>query len=674
MTHPAMVDMLEASLPPPVYDPCFRPLNRLTKMLIKDLLIEKHHWNRHVLVRTITPCYKGVALTAWAEDERGDILMLRLYNQDDKRGKRDMQVILEQGTIVAVKQPYLRVMSEFHFGLHVYHASDAVFMAEFRELVPSCWRATDVELRDDMDWKRSGDSFSNMLRYHAAIDCYTRALECHSPMNGRADIIRSRAFAFCESGQFDAALSDFRDAPPVDAQDIICQARAYYSLEKYEDSSATLRCFRSSKRRKRAEINTEHNRLLARMNEKKYGEYRFRDLRAAAEAGTIHLDRATYIGPVERKWTDGGRGRGLFTTKGVKAGDLLLCEKAFAIVTHPYTPGEIESDDLISAVVQKLHRNPSLVSEFYELNNGGYNKPVGIINADGRAVVDTFLVREIVRMNSFCSPLSLRHELVNSILRGQESQIPYQGGELHGIWRCASYINHSCYYTAERAIIGDMMAVRACRDLPVGTEITIPYVVVSVDVEERQRSFHAWDFECQCIICLDQRSTAKNMALQRKSLIANFWDCQNTADIAMAKSVMVKLPQTYARPGSEVPQIEIVASSLAMLRWCVLREPSDAFRFALQTLVALGFDVRGVRTPDMPGSLIEVRKWGLVSFSTVQCWLLLATAYHLKENMLWPQALDFAKVAYRICVGEDESFDVTRQELAQRIPDLYSFF
>jgi hypothetical protein len=42
-----------------------------------------------------------------------------------------------------------------------------------------------------------------------------------------------------------------------------------------------------------------------------------------------HLDHATFVGLVEVK-TSPGRGRGLFTTKAVKAGELLLCEKAFA--------------------------------------------------------------------------------------------------------------------------------------------------------------------------------------------------------------------------------------------------------------------------------------------------------------------------------------------------------
>ena len=47
------------------------------------------------------------------------------------------------------------------------------------------------------------------------------------------------------------------------------------------------------------------------------------------------MDAATYLGPIEVQGSD-GKGRGLFATRDVKAGELLLCEKAFALV-HGFT-------------------------------------------------------------------------------------------------------------------------------------------------------------------------------------------------------------------------------------------------------------------------------------------------------------------------------------------------
>lgn len=137
--------------------------------------------------------------------------------------------------------------------------------------------------------------------------------------------------------------------------------------------------------------------------------YDFKQLQA--NANTLqppHLDHATYIGPVEVRQT-GSKGRGLVVTKDVKAGDLLLCEKAFS---HAYAGedadgGNVASSqisllinlgtgqgfkgaqaDLIKLTVQKLYRNPSLVPAFTTLYHGNY-EGVSKSTVDGKPIVDT---------------------------------------------------------------------------------------------------------------------------------------------------------------------------------------------------------------------------------------------------------------------------------------------
>ena len=115
-------------------------------------------------------------------------------------------------------------------------------------------------------------------------------------------------------------------------------------------------------------------------------------------------DHSTYIGPVTVR-KSGTRGRGLFTTKEVKAGDLLLCEKAFLyafrdhrVIEHPdmtimtnvvtgvMTMGA--QADLIEMVVRKLHQNPSLIPTITDLHRGSY-EPVVTADADGTPLVDS---------------------------------------------------------------------------------------------------------------------------------------------------------------------------------------------------------------------------------------------------------------------------------------------
>lgn len=102
------------------------------------------------------------------------------------------------------------------------------------------------------------------------------------------------------------------------------------------------------------------------------------------------MDRAAFIGSIEvRKCAIESHGRGLFTTKAVKAGDLLLCEKAFATAFVPNDstataktnlPKDPTSDEskwrqrlraeLAVATFMKLSRNPSVVSAFADLYPG----------------------------------------------------------------------------------------------------------------------------------------------------------------------------------------------------------------------------------------------------------------------------------------------------------------
>jgi hypothetical protein len=95
----------------------------------------------------------------------------------------------------------------------------------------------------------------------------------------------------------------------------------------------------------------------------------------------------------------------MFVTQSVRAGDLLLCEKAFSYVWvddrketqsrstlllnietgRAFAGGQ---SDLITETVQKLYRNPSLGHEFRDLYHGNY-KPVKGGMVDGQPIVDT---------------------------------------------------------------------------------------------------------------------------------------------------------------------------------------------------------------------------------------------------------------------------------------------
>lgn len=153
------------------------------------------------------------------------------------------------------------------------------------------------------------------------------------------------------------------------------------------------------------------DRAKSRLAEQKTGEFDFKLLQAEAKKlRPPHLDHATYIGPIEVRQT-ASKGRGLFVTKDVKAGDLLLCEKAFA---HCYAPEESDAKkvgestisilmntetntafmgtqaDLLTSIAQKMYHNPSVSSAFMDLYHGDY-KGVDMTVVDQTPIVDTLV-------------------------------------------------------------------------------------------------------------------------------------------------------------------------------------------------------------------------------------------------------------------------------------------
>lgn len=162
------------------------------------------------------------------------------------------------------------------------------------------------------------------------------------------------------------------------------------------------------------------SRVNHRLTEQKHGHYDFRAMYEATKVSPLYLDHATHIGPVEIKASE-GRGRGLFTTRAVEAGELLLCEKAFAHCYADTTDGSQSSSskisllmnvhtnrmvigtqgDLIQNVVQQLLRNPSLTPAFTSLYHGSY-EPVEATHVDEAPVVDTYVDLPHLPLNTCC--------------------------------------------------------------------------------------------------------------------------------------------------------------------------------------------------------------------------------------------------------------------------------
>lgn len=236
---------------------------------------------------------------------------------------------------------------------------------------------------------------------------YTKSLETHPSPEVLVMAQLNRALSFLINHHFDAALGDVENVlqgSELSEKALFRKAQALYQLRRYKESVET-HVILAEKYPDNTKARHEYARASARLVEQDSGIYEFRKMILEAKRRQFPtLDRGTYVGPVTVKQTD-SHGRGLFTTQAVKAGDLLFCEKAFAHAFH----GENTSKDLrlllnvdmdkatigtqaelISLIVQKLYKNPSLLPGFVDLHHGTY-KSVDLLEVDSVPIVDTYV-------------------------------------------------------------------------------------------------------------------------------------------------------------------------------------------------------------------------------------------------------------------------------------------
>lgn len=219
----------------------------------------------------------------------------------------------------------------------------------------------------------------------------------------------NRSLVNLKLGYYEQALQDagiFAAPFKYSEKSLFRAARALYGLERYQESHDMLTTL-LSRFPNCIDAQKELVRTGQRLKEKDYGHYNFKSMYEAAKKTPPYIDCATYLASVAVKPAEGpGRGRGLFTTKDVTAGDVLLCEKAFSYSWANEEANEAGSKmsllmntttnrsvigtqaDLTTETVQKLHRNPSLLPALNALHHGDY-QAVDATEVDGSAVVDT---------------------------------------------------------------------------------------------------------------------------------------------------------------------------------------------------------------------------------------------------------------------------------------------
>ncbi|KAI1476077.1 hypothetical protein F4774DRAFT_262798 [Daldinia eschscholtzii] len=689
--------LLQTSQVPPFYPPCARPIQELKPLMISGMGLETHHRGSYVLIHVLTPPNRMTAVTVIVEDEEGTAVLLQLYNQP-KESKVAKEHIIQASDVCIIKEPFFKVTNDGSYSLRVDHVSDIIWLQDTDSRIPLEWRTRILYLDESSEEvRKEGNEAVKKKDWARAERLYTDAIRTATTAQEEQLAHLNRSLANLHLDRPEKALLDAQKGNTGDSslveKALFREAKALYALRKYSlCREKLLLCVRTNP--KNSDTWKEITRVQQRLNEEQKGSYRFSDMYKQAESTPPLIDCATYVGSVAVRDSP-GRGKGLFTTKPVKAGELLLCEKAFV-----YSYADDESDvgksnmtvlmnfhtnsvcmggqaNLITETVQKLYHNPSEAKVFTELHHGDY-KPVTASEADGVPVVDTFLIARTLQLNCFGAPrssykfaMSTLPLLNNNSNSGREELKDRAARHTTcGIWPIASRINHSCVKNCRRSFIGDMQIVRASQDLKAGTELLFEYHQPGPHetYEEAQKRFKNWGFVCECARCLNKKATSQKVHRERLALSARLAALMQLAPsltrVKQGMALLKELEKTYIVDPITQPvlRVELPDAYFALGSYLIGRKNlEDGLELFLKGLDALGYVIvaypprnpREGKTKKKP--VFEIKHWGQANEFIVWAFSRILDVYKRLAPELCDVIKGYARVTYSICCGEDET-------------------
>lgn len=211
------------------------------------------------------------------------------------------------------------------------------------------------------------------------------------------------------------------------------------------------------------------------------------------------------------------------------------------------------------------------------------------------------------------------------------------------------------------------MIIRATRDLDKDTELSFWYITPNrVNQSDLQDKLKSWGFQCTCPICSEVKSTSSLVIQKRVRLRNNIDKSLEVASLGGRKlgngtlqkmeRLLDELNQTYSQPPDEVPRLLVWVSQLALAQaYSALNQTRKCIVAAGKVLTLLGFLITGTDSPQTPFS---ITRWGMLQDYLVETFVLLRNMFLMTKSVPNSKKADeYARIVYKMVVGEDASFD-----------------
>jgi hypothetical protein len=549
----------------PPYKPSTAELSGLEGIRLGDLVMEKRHEGKKLRVRRREAVVelKGRSWTVVEDVEGEDVERFEVVLHKS-RGGEDWLDSIPMGVEFTVKEPLFTLNDDGEPTLRVDHPADVIVHWEER-ITADAEKAGSTAVERATKCKESGNAAlkrKELLDAHAQYSAGLAILAASQEKDEEItkltrDIHRNRAHVNLQLQRMDeakldglAAVTNIDDArhKDLDSKAYFRAACAAYNLGQWQEAKTLFEKQQSlATADKDAAANLE--KLQKRFRESETGLYDFEAIRAGLSKFRPRVDAADYEGPTERKESK-GHGFGLFATKDIPAGAVILCEKALAIVwSHEgdgWTALTVDARDgqtrvqpvgLTKNLVAKLNANPSLIAKATSLFGDHTGLGTQVLIKDGAPVIDTFQIHDIVSRNAFGPG-----EVFASSKQQQDGRKASTG-----LWVRSAYINHSCIPNAAKDSMGDLMVFRAVRDIAAGEEITHCYSE-AIDLKDRAANLKTtWGFECDCKLCKAEKKDGAALRTKRMELMGQAEALMARDDVRIAKRVTVGRLETVMK-------------------------------------------------------------------------------------------------------------------------------
>jgi len=148
------------------HPPCTIPFATLEKRFLDDLRLEIAHRGSYLILRAVVNPIKYVSMTTVAEDENGEVELVQVYNQDERRSPAS---IMPEGQVFIVKEPYFKGNAGGGTSIRIDHVSDIIFLDSEDDRIPEKWRPRIRQLETrPLDWKDDGNRLYKEKQYFEA--------------------------------------------------------------------------------------------------------------------------------------------------------------------------------------------------------------------------------------------------------------------------------------------------------------------------------------------------------------------------------------------------------------------------------------------------------------------------------------------------------------------------